>query len=94
MSQSKNTGLSFIFKPVTITFYLDQMRMVHQSIQHGSSERTVASKGHIPFSKREVGSQDDGTSFIAFGDDLKKQVGLGAAQNLDLLNTKRTHHRQ
>ena len=62
-----------LFQPITIPVAIDNVGLMGQSIQQGSSHNRVA-KHLRPVGETKVGRDHNGTSFVSFRHDLKKQL--------------------
>ena len=73
----------------TITGEVEDLTAVSESVKESSSEDTVA-KDFGPTFKALVGSNDDGSLFIEFGDEGEEEIGLGARNGKvsELINNK------
>ena len=75
------SGLSLLFESVAISFYLDDMGVMEDAIEHGCRQRGVAPEGLIPLCKWQVAGQYHGSAFfVSLGHDLEEMACLIAGQ--------------
>lgn len=73
-------GLALLFQPITISFDLDDVRVMQYPVQHCRSQRGIAAEGLIPLGEGKIAGEDHGAAFISLGDDLEEVAGLVAGQ--------------
>ena len=66
-------GFELLAEPIALSFDVDGARMVEQAIQNGRRDDRIA-KDLAPGAQALIARQDDGTPFIATGDELEEQV--------------------
>ena len=74
-------GDSFTFgATVTVAFDEDWLRVMQEEIKQSGSHGGVPGEDSGPILESDVGRDDDRAALVAFGDDLKEELGASLVQ--------------